>query len=182
MIRNITIIHKIPLVLNWALVLNNSNVLCILLICFSRNFVLFLIKFIMSSHVVLQIINLFLFIFFLWTLFIYNVPYEIHILPEWQYDIPSGNPIFYFLFGPNIYSKLAHVMLYIVIQCYNITLKVCKVSMLWTTNGPRLLQNGQVLTIAMNCLQFDLQHNVCMPTIDSQQYINLDFLIVLQLW
>lgn len=98
------------------------------------------------------------------------------------YDIPSGTAIFYFLFGPKIYSKLAHVMPYIIIQCYNITLKVCKVSMLWTTNGPRLLQNGQVLTLAMNYVQFNLQHNVCMPTIDSQQYINLDFLIVLQLW
>jgi hypothetical protein len=44
-----------------------------------------------------------------------------------------------------------------------------------------LLQNGQVLTIATNYMQFDLQHNVCMPTIDSQHYINLDSLIVLQL-
>jgi len=128
--KNIIIIHIVPLVLN------NSNVLHILLICFFKKFCLFLIKFAMCSHVVFQIIFLFLLIFFLWTLFIYNVPYEIHILPKWHLWYSQWHQ--YFLFLP----KISPCNAYIDIQCYNITLKVGKVSMLWTTNGP----NKKVVT------------------------------------
>ncbi len=138
----------------------------------------------MCSHVVLQIIILFLLIFFLWTLFIYNVPYEIHILND-IYGIPNGTIIYLFIFGPNIYYKLTYVTgytetsnaiishwRYVKFPWYELLMGLIR----------RLLQNGQVVTIAMNYIQFDLQHNVCMPTIDSQQYIDFDFLIVLQLW